>query len=201
VRAADARENSYEVGQILDEVEKRLLDAETGQRGYLLTADETYLEPYHAATNNLGAAMSHLRDVTSNDPNQQMQVQNLDLLIQNKLGELQSTIDLRRRGETSEANQIVSQGSGKLWMDQIRGVITNMKNEAYELRSIRTQQMNAMVVETKRIIIVGYFLSFGLLALVFVLLDRELHERKRAQEALAKSEKWLATTLGSIGDG
>ena len=43
-------------------------------------------------------------------------------------------------------------------------------------------------------------MSLSLLVIVFVLLDRELRERKRAQEALGKSEKWLATTLGSIGD-
>jgi PAS domain S-box-containing protein len=201
VKAADAQKSSYELAQILDEVETRLVDAETGQRGYLLTGDEAYLEPYHAAINNLGRVIFRLKDVTSSDPNQQKHVQNLDLLTENKLAELQRTIDLRRRGEISAANQLVLQGSGKRWMDQIRGVITDMKNEGHELRNIRSQQMNAMVVETKRTIIVGYFLSFGLLVFVIVLLDRELRERKRAQEALAKSEKWLATTLGSIGDG
>jgi len=205
VKAADGQKNSYELAQILDEVETRLVDAETGQRGYLLTGDEAYLEPYHAAINNLGRVMFRLKDVTShvtsNAPNQQKQVQNLDLLTENKLAELQRTIDLRRKGEISAANQLVLQGSGKRWMDQIRGVITVMKNEGHELRNIRSQQMNAMVVETKRTIIVGYFLSFGLLVFVIVLLDRELRERRRAQEALARSEKWLATTLGSIGDG
>jgi CHASE3 domain sensor protein len=97
VKAADGQKNSYELAQTLDEVETRLVDAETGQRGYLLTGDEAYLEPYHAAINNLGRVMFRLKDVTSSDPNQEKHVQNLDLLIENKLRELQKTIDLRRR--------------------------------------------------------------------------------------------------------
>jgi CHASE3 domain sensor protein len=105
VKAADGQKNSYELAQTLDEVETRLVDAETGQRGYLLTGDEAYLEPYHAAINNLGRVMFRLKDVTSGDPNQEKHVQNLDLLIENKLRELQKTIDLRRSGEISAANQ------------------------------------------------------------------------------------------------
>jgi PAS domain S-box-containing protein len=200
VDAAEARKASYELVQVLDETETRLVDAETGQRGYLLTGNEAYLEPYHTAIKNLDRVTSRLKDLTSNDPNQQKQVQNLDALIEKKLGELQKTIDLRRREEIAAANQVVLQGSGKRWMDEIRGVIADMKSEGYELRRIRSQQMNEMVVDTNRTIIVGYLLSLSLLVIVFVLLDRELRERKRAQEALGKSEKWLATTLGSIGD-
>jgi PAS domain S-box-containing protein len=200
VEAAEARKSSFELVQVLDEVEARLVDAETGQRGYLLTGDEAYLEPYHGATKGLAQVLVRLKEFTSNNPKQQEQVQSMGVLIENKLGELQRTIDLRRREELAAAVQVVLQGSGKRWMDQIRSVITDMKNEGHELRRIRTQQMSEMAVATKRTILVGYFLSLSLLVFVLVLLDRELRERKRAQEALGKSEKWLATTLGSIGD-
>jgi PAS domain S-box-containing protein len=200
VEAAEARKSSFELVQVLDEVEARLVDAETGQRGYLLTGDEAYLEPYHAAIKNLDQVMARLKEFTSNNPKQQEQVQSMGVLIENKLAELQRTINLRRREELAAAVQVVLQGSGKRWMDQIRSVITDMKNEGHELRRIRTQQMSEMAVATKRTILVGYFLSLSLLVFVLVLLDRELRERKRAQEALGKSEKWLATTLGSIGD-
>ena len=200
VEAAEARKSSYELVQVLDEVEARLVDAETGQRGYLLTGDEAYLQPYHSAIKNLDQVMARLKDFTSNNPKQQEQIQSMGVLIENKFGELQRTIDLRRREEIAAANQVVLQGSGKRWMDQIRSVITDMKNDGYEVRRIRTQQMNEMAGATERTIIIGYFFSLSLLVFVFVLLDRELRERKRIQEALGKSEKWLATTLGSIGD-
>jgi len=200
VGAAEARKASYEFAQALDEVEARLVDAETGQRGYLLTGDEAYLEPYNVAIKNLDRVMTHLKDLASDDSYQRTQVQNLEALTEYKLGELQTTINLHRKGEIAASNQLVQQGSGKRWMDQIRGVMAEMKNEGTKLRTIRSQQMHEMAAATKRTIIVGYFLSLSLLVFVFVLLDRELRERKQAQEALGKSEKWLSTTLGSIGD-
>ena len=200
VEAAEARKASYELAGVLDELETRLVDAETGQRGYLLTGDEAYLEPYRAAIKIIDEIMPRLKNLTSNDPNQQQQIQRLEPLIDSKLAELQKTIELRQRGEIAGANQLVLQGSGKQWMDQIRGVMADMKGEGQELRRIRNQQMRELVVETERTFIVGYFLSLSLLLAAFVVLDRELRERKRAQEALGKSEKWLSTTLGSIGD-
>lgn len=200
IEAAEARKSSYEIAQVLDEAQTRLVDAETGQRGYLLTGDEAYLEPYRAAIKNLDQVMARLKDLTSNNSNQQKQIQNLEILVENKLAELQRTIDLRRSGQIAAANQVVLQGSGKRWMDQIRGVMGDMKTEGYELRRIRTREMDEIAARTERTIVFGYLLSFSLLVFVFVLLDRELGARKRAQEALGKSERWLSTTLGSIGD-
>lgn len=200
VEAAEARKASYELAAVLAELETRLVDAETGQRGYLITGDEAYLEPYHAAIKSINEIMPRLKDLASNDPNQQQQIQSLAPLIESKLTELQRTIELRQREEMAAANQLVLQGSGKRWMDQIRSVMANMKEEGHELRRTRNQQMREMVVETERTLIVGYCLSLSLLLVAFVLLDRELRERERAQEALGKSEKWLSTTLGSIGD-
>jgi CHASE3 domain sensor protein len=62
IEAAEVRKTSYEFGQALDDVEKRLVDAETGQRGYLLTGDEAYLQPYQAAIKNLDRVMGHGRE-------------------------------------------------------------------------------------------------------------------------------------------
>ena len=57
--------------------------------------------------------MGHLKDLTSDNPNQQKRIQALEPLIERKLAELQSTIDLRRQGAVASANQVVLQGSGK----------------------------------------------------------------------------------------
>jgi PAS domain S-box-containing protein len=200
IEAAEARKSSYEFTQVLDEVEARLVDAETGQRGYLLTGDETYLESYHAASKNLDQVLARLKELTSDNPKEQEQVQSMGVLIENKLGELQRTIDFRRNPEIAGANQLVLEGSGMRWMDQIRSVIAEMKHEGYGLRKIRNQQMSKIAVATKRTIIVGCFLSLSLLVFVLGLLERELGQRRQAQLELGKSEKLLATTLASIGD-
>jgi len=192
--------HTYEVLRTLDEVEARLVDAETGQRGYLLTGDEAYLEPYRMAIKNVDQVTRHLIDLTSDNPKQQKRIQDLEPLIENKLAELQNTIDLHRKGATAAASQIILQGSGKRAMDQIRSLVAEMANDENDLLRIRTQTANESITRSARTITIGTLVSILLLVLCFGLLSRELSERKRVQAALTKSEKWSSTTLGSIGD-
>jgi PAS domain S-box-containing protein len=198
--AAQWREHTYEVLNSLDNAVDRLSDAETGQRGYLLTGEEAYLEPYRAAIKNIDQTIGDLKNLTSDNPNQQKHIQILEPLVEEKLAELQMTIDLRRSEGFAAANRVVLEGSGKQWMDQIRAIIAEMANEEKDLLKIRTQEANESVAKSVRTILAGTLVSISLLVLCFGLLNRELSERKRAQEALSKSEKWLSTTLSSIGD-
>jgi PAS domain S-box-containing protein len=198
--AAEWQKHTYQVLDTLDETLARLVDAETGQRGYVLTGNETYLEPYRATIKNLDQVLGRLKDLTSDNPDQQKRIQALEPLIEKKLAEMQRTIDLRRNKGVAAATGLVLEGSGKQEMDQIRVLIVEMTNEERDLLRIRTQQAKGSATKSARTVIVGTLLSISLLALCFALLKRALTERKRAQEALAKSEKWFSTTLASIGD-
>jgi PAS domain S-box-containing protein len=198
--AADARKHSHEVLRTLDETSARLLDAESGQRGFLLTGDEAYLEPYRQAIKNLDDLMSQLKALTSDDPHQQKRLKALEPLIEKKLAILQSTIDLRKKEGFEAANKVVIEGRGKEWMEQIRIVLAGMIDEEDNRRTVRTQEMKTVLAGMSRLVVVGNLLSLLLLSLVFVALLLELSERKRAQLALSKSEKWLSTTLASVGD-
>src|ERR1700674_3250807 len=109
-QAAAARKHSFEVQLMLDETAARLVDAETGQRGYLLTGDDSYLEPYHAAIRNLDRVVSHLKDLTSDNPNHQKRILALEPLVERKIAELQRTIDLRKEKGLAAANQVVLEG-------------------------------------------------------------------------------------------
>src|ERR1700688_1282523 len=198
--AAQWREHTYEVLNSLDTAVARLSDAETGQRGYLLTGEEAYLEPYRAAIKNIDQTIGELKSFTSDNPNQQKRIQILEPLVEKKLAELQRTIDLRKNEGLAAANRVVLEGSGKQSMDQIRAIIAEMANEEKDLLRVRTQKANESAVRSVRAILIGTLLSISLLVLCFGLLQRELSERKKAQEALTKSEKWFSTTLASIGE-
>src|SRR5229473_3575645 len=161
--ASEWRKHTYEVLWNLDETVAQLVDAETGQRGYLLTGEESYLEPYRAAIKNIDQTIRDLKSLTA-------------------------------------ANRVVLEGSGKQAMDQIRAVVAEMMKEEEYLLKLRTQKTNESVARSVRTILTGTLLSISLLVLCFWLLQRELSERKKAQEALARSEKWFSTTLASIGD-
>ncbi len=198
--AAERQRHSDDVLRAIDGTLTLLVDAETGQRGYLLTGDAAYLQPYNEAIRNLDREIRHLKNLTSDNSDQQNRIQAMDLLIEKKLAELQTTIDLRRNGKTEEATMLVLQGSGIRSMDQIRALAAAMASEEQSLLKARTQRANDSMMRSVRTIAAGTLGSISLLALCFGLLTRELSERKRAQEALGKSEKWFSTTLGSIGD-
>ena len=198
--ATSAGKQSYQVQRMIDATAARLVDAETGQRGYLLTGNEAYLEPYRGAIKSLDRTMGQLKDLTSDNPNQRKHMQALEPLVENKLAELQTTIDLRKSKGLAAANTVVLAGTGKQLMDQIRVVLAEMADEESVLRSIRTQEMTEALAAANRTVVGGSLLSILLLSMVFAILLRELSERKRTQGALAKSEKWFSTTLGSIGD-
>ena len=198
--AAQWREHTYEVLNALDNTVGQFSDAETGQRGYLLSGEDAYLEPYRAAIKNIHQTVGELKSLTSDNPHQQKRIQMLEPLVEKKLGELQRTIDLRKNDGSAAANKVVLEGSGKQSMDQIRAIIDEMANEEKDLLRIRTQEANESSARSLRAILTGTLLSISLLVFCFVLLQRELSERKKTQEALAKSEKWFSTTLASIGD-
>jgi len=198
--ASEWRKHTYEVLRNIDTVEAGLVDAETGQRGYLLTGEESYLEPYHTAVKDINHTIASLKSLTSDNPNQQRRIQSLEPLVDDKLTELQLTVDLRKNQGLTSANKVVLGGSGKRWMDQIRALLSQMTNEEEALLRSRTEQANQSVTRSVRLVIASTLLSVSLLVLCFLLLTRELSERKKAQDALQKSEKWLSTTLSSIGD-
>lgn len=194
------QKHTYEVLRTLDETVARIVDAETSQRGYLLTGEEAYLAPYRSAIKDLDQIAEHLRQLTSDNPPQQKRIETLEPLIDNKLAELQRTIDLRRTQGFAAANEAVLNGSGKVWMDQIRSLAAEMADEENNLLILRTQRANESMARSIRTIGAGTLVSISLVLLCFGLLSRELSARKRAQEALAKSKKWFSTTLSSVGD-
>jgi len=198
---ADAWQNhTYEVLNTLGETAANLDDAETGQRGYLLTGQATYLEPYRQATKYLNLVVGHLKWLTSDNANQQKRVQALELLVEKKLAELQTTINLYQKSGPTAAHEIVIEGSGKRVMDQIRFLIGAMTTEERELLDVRTEKANRNMAKTSRTILGGTVLSILLLIPCVSLLLRELSQREQTQRALERSDKWLSTTLASIGD-
>ena len=94
--------NAHKMGQtyaVIDQLSKLtsvLKDAETGQRGYLLTGNDTYLEPYRLANASIDSVTKQLRDLTAANPAQTRRLEQALPLIQSKMAELKQTIDLRR---------------------------------------------------------------------------------------------------------
>lgn len=100
---------------------QEVLDAETGQRGYLLTGDEKYLLPYTQATGKIGTTLDTLRDMYMKDTTQLGRFAELSRGISRKLAELEVTLKIRQLGGDSENwMQVVRTDLGKDYMHSIR---------------------------------------------------------------------------------
>jgi signal transduction histidine kinase/CheY-like chemotaxis protein len=112
-------------------------DAETGQRGYLLTGDEAYLGPYEDATRSIANEMEALTRVVQ-DATQKSHLVALKKIVDDKFRELKAIIDLRRAGKTEEALAAVSSGEGRRVMDEARRLVDVMW--AHQAQLLRQQQ-------------------------------------------------------------
>ena len=117
---------TVEVLAQLNSLLSTLKDAETGQRGFLLTGNETYLEPYLTAKAALPGEFTTLRGLMANRPQQKSRLDTLESIAKQKMDELGQTVDLRQAGHTDAALALVRTDRGKIYMDRIRAAIGEM---------------------------------------------------------------------------
>lgn len=114
--------------QALSRVLTLLQDAETGQRGYLLTGTDAYLKPFSEAITAINTAMNDLGTQVSVTTAQAQAFGQLQSLARQKLDELQRTIGLTQQGKHSDALAIVAGNQGKDLMDRIRTIIGQLQD-------------------------------------------------------------------------
>jgi CHASE3 domain sensor protein len=105
--------NTHEVITALDNLLSVIKDAETGQRGYVLTGDEKYLAPYTAAITNIDERLSDVERLVRDDPNQTARLPGIKIHIHAKLAELAETVLIRRTRGFDEARTVVVTDRGK----------------------------------------------------------------------------------------
>jgi two-component system, OmpR family, sensor kinase len=159
----------------------RLKDAETGQRGYLLTQNTAYLAPYTAAIPEVRA---HLRLISPLvvDPQNRETLTRLDGLVEEKLQELQQTIDLYDRGEREAALAIVASNRGKRIMDDIRAAEDRMQGIAQSKLDRAVERSNRSVRLSRLALILGSGLTYALLIVVAFVIYRHLRARTLSEE-------------------
>jgi CHASE3 domain sensor protein len=123
----------------LEDTLSTLKDAETGQRGYLLTGQDQYLEPYNSAIARIAQRIQMLKQSEINST-QKQQIEALEQAIAAKLTELNQTIQLRRAGKINGVLQIVQSDRGKRVMDNIRAQIAVLERQATDQLQQRTAE-------------------------------------------------------------
>jgi PAS domain S-box-containing protein len=176
----------------LEAVLSVLKDAETGQRGYLLTGDHAYLQPYQAALVQAPAALSRLQSLTSESPVQHGRLVTLTRTVAAKIAELRRTVALARAGDRAGALAIVRKNSGKALMDGARDTVVSMQATERNLLRRRAAEAEARFRVTVLSILLSALTGISLLGLVFALQRRNALARRRDAEIQAERGRLIA---------
>jgi methyl-accepting chemotaxis protein len=156
--------HTHSVLEHIGEMISLLKDAETGQRGYIITGDEKFLEPYRAALNGIPPVMKELRELSADNPNQQRRIDAAEPLIAAKLAELKRTIDMRGKAGFEATAKVISAGEGMKIMDDLREIAEQMNREEQGLRNQALAESAASARAATSTIMTG-----TLICLVFVI--------------------------------
>jgi signal transduction histidine kinase/DNA-binding response OmpR family regulator/CHASE3 domain sensor protein len=191
-RSAQSLTRTIEVLVQLQAVVASVTNAETGQRGFLLTGRETYLEPFATAREQLPSQLKMLRTLIEDDPAQLARLDRLQTAITDKMQELDKTVELKRSDQAAAAMGLLLAGRGKTDMDHIRVVIAEM--EAYERQLIASRTQAWRQAATLAFAVTGGG-SLLLLMLIAAAAAMTAHEFRTRQV-----ETWLrAGQLGLSG--
>lgn len=160
----------YQLGQLLSSLQ----DAETGQRGYLITGVDRYLEPYTSGAARAEDLRKRVAQLVSDNPRQESRAESLEPLITDKLAELQETIETRRTGDFAAARNIVLTDRGKKAMDRIRQVVQDMTDEETNLRKQRSEATQIAARDARLTIVVGTLAALLVAAIAAVLITRNI---------------------------
>jgi PAS domain S-box-containing protein len=177
----------------INEVLSDLTDAETGQRGYVLTGQEQYLEPYTKSHAAVPAAIDRLRVRAGENRSRQKHISAVADASAEKLAELDETIGLRRQGRIEAALAVVKTDRGKAAMDRVRSELGALRSDEDAIADALSARLQTAI--TRASIALGFASALAVALLLGIhLLSMRSHNQ------LSRQASWLATTLRSIGD-
>lgn len=177
-----------------------LLDAETSQRGFLLTHDEQYLAPYRRATAAFQTDLDGLREMAEAGYLSPDDVRELSQLTSRKLDELGRTIDLQQAKDDARALNVVASGEGKTLMDSVRSRMAQVTAHQQAVKDRLVLRATRMTWWRTGIFAGAATINLAFLVWAFRTLRREISGRQQAATEMQRNRDLLAVTLASIGD-
>lgn len=176
------------------------LDAETGQRGFLLTGDEGYLAPYYAAIQAVSSERASLKGLMNRPGDETGEVARLSTLVDQKLEELHTAVELRRNTGFQAALDTVLSDRGKQIMDEIRDICGRIQSREYSALIDGTLRIESLARRTEVVAVAGMLTLFVFLVAASLATNRAIVRRERSLREVREGRDVLKTTLASIGD-
>lgn len=163
-----------------------LLDAETGQRGYLISEDPQYLTPFVTARGQLREHLLEVRELLQDDPEQLSELAEVERLAMQKMRELEKNVAAQQQDETGTALELVRTDEGKLLMDEVRARVARLQERINLSFAERTEQTRNAFGLAFAVVLAA---SAGLIVLGILILwiDRDLAAREKLEISLREA--------------
>ncbi len=183
--------HTHEALDALHDVMATLVNAETGQRGYIITGEAAYMEPYRAAAGALKGHLDRLQQLTADNPTQQRRLAALKETSGRRITTLAEGIAARDQGGPEAGRQFVLQGKGKQQMEANRVLIAEMNKTESDLLGVREAESRTSCRTALGTVLVTTLLGLGLVATAYGLSAREAGTRRRSAESLRRANDEL----------
>jgi PAS domain S-box-containing protein len=188
--------HAEEVLTTLETVLFNMTEAETTERGFLITDDPSYLQLYEGAIAKTSETLERLREITSDEQEQQERINALHERVDARSQELREAIAAQQAGGFTASRQKVSTNRGREHMNEMRKLVREMKDYEQRLLSLRAEESRHSAYVTHTTDMVGSLMGIGLVGLAIVLYRRDLANRQRAEDAIRR----LAAIVECSGD-
>ncbi|MGB6528246.1 MAG: CHASE3 domain-containing protein, partial [Candidatus Nitrosopolaris sp.] len=171
--AVDDRANL--IIQRLEHLISTITDAETGQRGYIITHRLGYLEPYISAASDIHSQLGNLDVMIANEPDNQQSLNELNMLkglIEAKLAELNQTITLRQSHGINDVLPIILSNRGKVLMDKIRATSLDIQNQQDSMLALDSGESEAYAQALTQTIIIATIVATGITGVSLFAINR-----------------------------
>lgn len=179
----------------LENIIASLKDAETGQRGYLLTNDEQFLEPYNGALERSERIVDEIKTLTADNLSQQDLIEQLREIIRKRISVLQMLIDEKKKGVQPTYEQLLA---GKAYMDQAQRLVNTMENKENALLVSRTNTLNKVAGSTPIFIIIASLLAIIVTVISYLRLNSDFKKRALLLQQLEEKDKQISERLNLI---
>jgi PAS domain S-box-containing protein len=171
-----------------------LTEAESGQRGFILTGDEVYLANYNQDLRRLPDQLEKLKRLTADNPSQQQRAIRLGEEVNQRIVTLNEVLNIARSEGTKAASRSIETNTGRVLMAEARATVTEMQAEEQRLLDIRARESRQSAFRTLVTFAAVNVITIGLVAALYLLFRRYLGLQQAATEELKRQQSALSVS-------
>jgi PAS domain S-box-containing protein len=175
-----------------------MVNAETAERGYLLSGKDAFLDIFEPNLRSAGHSLAVLREMTREDPDQQHRLDRLEPMVSDQISSMRGQLSVRKTSGLEAAATTVANEEGKKMMDRIRAVIREMEDAEDAALSERSEAARWASHMTLFVIMAGSVVALGLVALAAWAIQRDEATRRDAEQAMDRARTYAESIVDTV---